>query len=91
MESNLLTALWKSNSRKVAFGVILYITATILLLRKLIPADDWMFCVGAATALIGGGTLADKWLGKKITLYASTTEVGGETVECIRVRNKVPA
>ncbi len=30
------------------------------------------------------------WLGKRITLYPATTEVGGETKDCIRVRPGVP-
>lgn len=30
------------------------------------------------------------WTGKMITLYPTTTEVGGNTEDCIRVRNEVP-
>jgi hypothetical protein len=30
------------------------------------------------------------WIGKKITLYPTTTSAGGETVGCIRVRPMVP-
>lgn len=30
------------------------------------------------------------WPGKTITLYASTTDVAGETRDCIRIRNEVP-
>lgn len=30
------------------------------------------------------------WVGKMITLIPSTTSVGGEDVDCIRVRNEVP-
>jgi len=32
-----------------------------------------------------------EWIGKKITLYPTTTQAGGETHECIRVREKVPS
>lgn len=32
----------------------------------------------------------DKWIGKKITLYPSTTQMGGQTVECIRIRPTIP-
>jgi hypothetical protein len=39
-------------------------------------------------ALYGNDT--DAWAGKRITLYATTTEMGGETVECIRVRKSIP-
>lgn len=31
------------------------------------------------------------WIGKRITLYASTTKLGRATVPCLRVREKVPA
>jgi hypothetical protein len=34
------------------------------------------------------GNDTDGWIGKKITLYASETDFGGKTVECIRVREK---
>ncbi len=32
------------------------------------------------------GSETDAWLGKRITIYPTETEVGGETVPCIRVR-----
>jgi hypothetical protein len=32
-----------------------------------------------------------EWIGKQITLYTSTTEMGGETVQCIRVRPGKPS
>ena len=31
----------------------------------------------------------EDWAGKPITLYASTTKLAGETVECLRIRPKV--
>lgn len=36
------------------------------------------------------GNDTDAWSGKAITLYPTTTEMNGETVECIRVRPTVP-
>lgn len=39
-------------------------------------------------AMYGNDT--DAWVGKRITLYPTTTQMAGETVECIRVRNVVP-
>lgn len=36
------------------------------------------------------GTDTDNWKGKWIKLFATTTEFGGETVDCIRVRPHVP-
>lgn len=35
------------------------------------------------------GPYIEDWAGKPITLYASTTKLAGETVECLRVRPKV--
>ena len=32
-----------------------------------------------------------KWAGHLIALYATTTDVGGETKDCIRIRNEDPA
>lgn len=32
-----------------------------------------------------------EWSGKKVILYPSTTQNGGETVDCIRVRPKEPS
>lgn len=39
-------------------------------------------------ALYGNDT--DGWSGKRITLYPTTTQMGGETVECVRVRPRIP-
>ena len=30
------------------------------------------------------------WIGKRVTLYATTTSMGSDTVECIRVRPGIP-
>jgi len=35
------------------------------------------------------GVYIEDWAGKKITLYATTTRMGGETVECLRIRPQV--
>jgi len=40
-------------------------------------------------ALMHGNEVAD-WSGKRITLYATTCESFGETVDCVRVRKSVP-
>jgi hypothetical protein len=37
------------------------------------------------------GTDVRKWIGKRVTLYPTTTQYGGETKECIRIRPGVPA
>lgn len=36
------------------------------------------------------GPDTDQWVGKAITLYATTTTFGSDSVECIRVRPMVP-
>lgn len=35
-------------------------------------------------------TDTDNWVGKRITLYPTTTTMAGETMDCIRVRPTVP-
>lgn len=37
-----------------------------------------------------GGFESDKWIGKRITLYPTTTTFGSQTVECIRIRPTIP-
>lgn len=37
------------------------------------------------------GPYIEDWAGRRITLYASTTKLGSEMVECLRIRTKVPA
>ena len=36
------------------------------------------------------GNDTEAWIGKQITLWPTTTEMNGETVECIRVRPSIP-
>jgi hypothetical protein len=37
------------------------------------------------------GPYIEDWVGKQITLYASTAKLGGELVECLRIRPSIPA
>lgn len=37
------------------------------------------------------GPYIEDWVGKQITLYASTTKLGNEMVECLRIRPNIPA
>ena len=37
-----------------------------------------------------GGFESEKWIGKKVTLYPTTTQFGSQTMECIRVRPSIP-
>lgn len=41
-------------------------------------------------AAIYGGFEVDKWVGRSITLYPTTTTFGGATVDCIRIRPTKP-
>jgi hypothetical protein len=36
------------------------------------------------------GIKTEGWVGKRITLYATTTKMGGDIVDCIRVRVSIP-
>lgn len=36
------------------------------------------------------GVFVQDWVGKKISLYKTTTQMGGETMDCIRVRPQAP-
>lgn len=37
------------------------------------------------------GPFIEDWAGKQITLFASTAKMGGEMVECLRIRPSIPA
>ena len=37
------------------------------------------------------GNKTEAWVGKRVTLFPTTTQFGGQTVECIRIRPKIPA
>ncbi len=54
--------------------------------------DKAFVCNKTNGKIIAGlyGNDMDKWIGKKITLYATTTNAMGETVDCIRIRNVAP-
>lgn len=42
-------------------------------------------------AALYGGFDSETWLGKRITLYPTTTTFGSQQMDCIRIRPKVPA
>lgn len=54
-----------NGSRKVGFGLWLFAVSTILLMKTRLSSADWMICMGAASTLIGGGTVLDSWLNTK--------------------------
>ena len=55
-------------------------------------ADKGFACNKTNAKTIAGmyGNDTEQWVGKKLTLFATQTQMGGETVDCIRVRNVVP-
>ena len=53
---------------------------------------------GLALCVTNGRTIAamygnktEAWIGKRITMFPTTTQFGGAVVECIRIRPSVPA
>lgn len=63
-------------SRKVAFGLWIFISANVFLLEKLIISGDWVTCMILAASLVGGGTVADKWLNAKVEEKAEKAPKG---------------
>lgn len=53
-------------SRKVGYGLWLFITANAYLWLKIIQSSDWMNCVILGAALVGGGTLGDAYFKAKL-------------------------
>lgn len=45
----------------------------------------------AASIAVMYGDKAESWVGKRVTFYPSKTQCGRDMVDCIRVREKVPA
>ena len=37
------------------------------------------------------GVITNDWIGHRVTLYPTTTKFGPDTVDCIRVRDRLPA
>lgn len=62
---NLLHLLLFKGSRKVSFGLYLFAVANAYLIKHLISSDQWFTCVCLTSALIGGGTIADKYMDAK--------------------------
>lgn len=44
----------------------------------------------ATISRLYGGRVRE-WIGKRITLYPTTTEMAGQTVDCVRIRPQAPA
>lgn len=62
---NLLHLLLFKGSRKVGFGLYLFIVANVYLWMKLISSGEWMNCVLLVSCLVGGGTAFDRYIESK--------------------------
>jgi hypothetical protein len=71
----LLDLLLFKDSRKVAFGIWLFIVCNVWLFKRLITSDEWMFVIALCSALVGGGTVADSWLKAKTGKTLETPKV----------------
>lgn len=53
------------DGRKVGLGLWILLLSCIFLATDKIAASDWITCLFLSTALVGGGTVADKFLVSK--------------------------
>jgi hypothetical protein len=60
----LLLILFFEESRSVAFGLWLYISATWLLMEGKIDGQVWQFIAGGSTLLVGGRAVVAEYFGK---------------------------
>ena len=62
---NLIHLLFFKGSRKVAFGLWLFIVSNAYLWLKLIQVGDWNNCIILSSLLVGGGTAFDRFIESK--------------------------
>lgn len=70
----LLKILLFNDSRKVGIGLWFYISTEAFFIMKLIDVQTWMACKVMALTLIGGGTLADKFMDAKKEAAKATND-----------------
>lgn len=58
---NIFQYFYRPGSRKVSFGILLFLVACGAFFGYKLPVDDFMTCVFLSSALIGGGTVADAY------------------------------
>ena len=62
----ILKILMFDESRKVGFGLWLFLAASYLLMKGAhITSEQWMTCMVMCSVLIGGGTVADSFMKMK--------------------------
>jgi hypothetical protein len=57
--------LFFGDSRKVSFGLWGFIVASVLIWKGRLDGAQWIEAFVLSSALVGGGTVADKWLDQK--------------------------
>jgi hypothetical protein len=67
----ILKGLLFNESRKFGLGLWLLLIAVVFFGKAMLTAEQFMTMIMVVSALIGGGTLADTWLGKKKVLDAT--------------------
>lgn len=60
-----MSILFLQDSRKVGFGLWGFIIASALIWRGKLDGAQWIEAYVLSSALVGGGTVADKWLDQK--------------------------
>lgn len=60
-----MSILFLQDSRKVGFGLWGFIIASALIWRGKLDGSQWIEAYVLSSALVGGGTVADKWLDQK--------------------------
>lgn len=58
----LLALFLLQDGRKVGLGIWILLLSCIFLATDKISASDWITCLFLSTALVGGGTVADRFL-----------------------------
>lgn len=71
---NLIKLLIFKDSRKVGFGLWLFIVTNVYLVRHLVTSQDWFTVMALCSALVGGGTIADKMLENQKKKIADATD-----------------
>lgn len=58
----LLAIFLLQDGRKVGLGLWILLLSCVFLATDKISASDWITCLFLSTALVGGGTVADKFI-----------------------------